>query len=255
MLIKVVAMQLPLGRGLTLSEKISLVKQRPDLVILPEYQLIEPTVPDHVRAALEAPRYREYLAHLSDELSTTIVGGSLIEATAHGLVNLSLVYDRGNELARYEKQFPMPGEIKAGIAAGKGPVVVEVDGINLGLLICGDVLHEAAFRSLEQLQPDLIAVPTASPYRPDDNAILKEARDETHFRRGAEIAGAYVVKCGGIGTLFGRPLQGRTLVAAPWGILERVEPSQEQRMRMITLTLDISELREFRKRQNGNNRS
>jgi predicted amidohydrolase len=255
MLIKVVAMQLPLGRGLTLSEKLALVKQRPDLVILPEYQLVEPSIPDHVRAALEAPRYREYLAHLSDELSTTLVGGSIIEATAHGLVNVSLVYDRGNEIARYEKQFPMPGEIKSGIAAGKGPVVVEVDGMRLGLLICGDVLHDSAFTSLSGMQPDLIAVPTASPYRPDDNALLKEARDETHFRRGSEIAGAYVIKSGGIGSLFGRPLQGRTLIAAPWGILERVEPTQEQRMRMITVTLDIGELREFRKRQNGNNRS
>lgn len=249
MLVKVAALQLPLGRGLTLSEKLTLIKQRPDVVILPEYQLIESHIADHVRAALEAPRYREYLAHLSDELTTTIVGGSFIEATAHGLVNVCYVFDHGRELGRYEKQYPMPGELRAGIVPGRSIRVITIDGLRLGLLICGDVLHDEAFANQADDKPDLIAIPTASPYRPDDNALMKEGRDERYYRQGAETAGSYVVKCGGVGTLFGRPLQGRSLVAAPWGILERIELAQEQRMRILTVTLNIDELREFRRRQ------
>ena len=48
--------------------------------------------------------------------------------------------------------------------------------------------------------------------------------------------------------IFSRPLQGRSLIAAPWGVLSQVSPTDEQRKRMLVQTLDIDELREFRRK-------
>jgi predicted amidohydrolase len=63
---------------------------------------------------------------------------------------------------------------------------------------------------------------------------------------GAERSGAYVIKACGVGTLFGNALQGRSLIASPWGILAQTELSGESEKRLLTITVDISELREFR---------
>jgi len=46
--------------------------------------------------------------------------------------------------------------------------------------------------------------------------------------------------------LWGGYLQGRSLVAAPWGILTRIPPYDENKRRILSFTLDIAELREFR---------
>jgi predicted amidohydrolase len=54
------------------------------------------------------------------------------------------------------------------------------------------------------------------------------------------------VKVCGVGSLFGGRLQGRSLVAAPWGVLNRVPPTEEDRPQVITANLSIDELREFR---------
>jgi hypothetical protein len=54
-----------------------------------------------------------------------------------------------------------------------------------------------------------------------------------------------------VGSLFGRPLQGRSLVAAPWGLLSRVQTYDENRPRFLSVTLDVGELREFRRLRKG----
>ena len=53
-------------------------------------------------------------------------------------------------------------------------------------------------------------------------------RDREIFLRGAREAGAPIVKAGGTGRLFGRPLQGRSLVATPAEIVFRT-PFDEER--------------------------
>jgi len=57
---------------------------------------------------------------------------------------------------------------------------------------------------------------------------------------------AYVVKTCGVGNLFGKPRQGRSLIAAPWGILKRVDYYSEMSPCILTEILDIAELRDFR---------
>lgn len=249
MLVKVVAVQAQMGRQLTLEEKLHIFRRRPDFVCLPEYFGMPDTAADFRREALTMNEQLEGLAQLSNELDTTLIGGSLIEAGAEGLYNMSPLFHKGTLLAQYRKNSPVPGELTRGIIPGSEMTVVDVGGLRLGLLLCGDVFHEENFRRLEKLEPDIIFIPTSSPFRPADSLTRKKARDKKYFQAGSAIAGAYVVKVCGVGSLMGKPLQGRSLICAPWEILMRVNAPFEGTARILSITLDIGEIREFRRRQ------
>ena len=248
MLTKIVVVQARMGRGLTLEEKVHIFRQRPDFVCLPEYWLIDETVEDFYRAALRASEYREYLRRLSDELTTCLIGGTIVEADGDHLFNTGYIIDRGAVVGRYRKRYPVPGEQTKGIRPGMENLVLSIDGLNVAMLICGDVFHPHLWSELRDRSVDLVMVPTTSPFRPDDSVSQKKHRDQLYFVSGAEQSGAYIIKSCAVGSIFGHLLQGRSLIAAPWGVLSRVEFGEEGSRRMLTLTLDIAELREFRRK-------
>lgn len=248
MLVKVAAVQARLGQRLTLDEKMYIFKQRPDFVCLPEYYLLDNGMPDYHRAALHAPEHLAYLQRLSDELSVCLIGGSVVEAEEDRLHNTCAVFNRGRLITIYRKRYPVVGEMAKGIIAGDRSVAFDSDGVRIGLMLCGDVFVPAYFEELRQAEVDLIFVPTTSPYRPDDSLSMKHHRDHVYFETGARMSGAFVVKTCGVGSLFNRPLQGRSLIAAPWGALERVEMPGEQHKRILVATLDLAEIREFRRK-------
>jgi hypothetical protein len=77
------------------------------------------------------------------------------------------------------------------------------------------------------LGADLILAPMSSPFLSEDTPEEKDARDRELFMTGATKAGAPIVKAGANGDLFGRPLQGRCLVATPGEILFRTPFDEE----------------------------
>ncbi|MDZ4724116.1 MAG: carbon-nitrogen hydrolase family protein [candidate division Zixibacteria bacterium] len=253
MLVKIIGLQRSAGARLSLDEKIYLFKQRPDFVCLPEYHFIESDTHDYHRAALYSHSHLEYILQLSEELETCIIGGTIVEAEADALYNTSYIFDRGQLIGRYRKRHPMEREQARGIRAGSDNFVFVIDGVKIGLMICGDVFFPERYDELGAMEADIIFIPTSSPYRPDDSLSQKNDRDKKYFLDGANRAGAFVCKVCGIGSIFGMPRQGRSLVAAPWGLLERVEIRAEQQPRMLTATLDIDELREFRRKRGKQN--
>jgi len=246
MLIKVVAVQAQLGQPLSLEEKIYIFKQRPDFVCLPEYFQVSEEHSDYHRAALTTHDHLNYLSHLSSDLGTCLIGGTVIEPDQDRLYNTSYIINRGNRLIGYRKRYPVPGELNAGISPGNEVVVYDIEGVKVGLLICGDVFHPELYHELAIRGADVIFIPTTSLYRPADSLSQKRQRDQKYFLSGAEKAGAYVVKVCGVGNIFGKPLQGRSLIASPWGMISQVEVSGERTQRILTVTLDIEEVREFR---------
>jgi omega-amidase len=251
MLVKAIAVQSRMGERLSLEEKIYIFKQRPDFVCLPEYSLLDEGIPDFHRAALSRNEHVQYLELLSDQLSTCLIGGTVVEARHDQLFNTSYVFNRGRKLARYSKRHPVPGELANGISPGNGKLSLTIEGVKIGILICGDVFFPERYDEMRSVRADIVFVPTTSPFRPDDSISQKSNRDRTYFISGAERSGAYVVKVCGIGTLFGKPLQGRSLVASPWGLLARTDFTGEQEKRILTVTLDVEELREFRRKLNA----
>lgn len=246
MLTKIVAVQMTAGVRLSLAERMFIFKQRPDLVCLPEYALLGNSVPDYQRAALRTADDLDYLIRLSDELSTTLVAGTVVETDGGRLYNTCYIARHGHWIGSYRKQHPVERELERGISAGTSNVVLSIDGVNIGLLICGDVFFPRRFAELADAGVDLICIPTTSRFRPDDTLMRKEQRDRDYFLAGAQAAGAYVIKVCSVGEMLGMPLQGRSLVASPWGILEKIEPAAESKPRLMVATLDVSELREYR---------
>ncbi len=248
MLIKVVAYQGRLGEKLSLEEKIYIFKQKPDFLCLPEYFLLDETITDYHRAALNINEYLKYLSSLSYELATCLFAGTVVEPHDDRLYNTCYVINRGEVIGRYRKRFPVPRERERGISPGEEMFLVDIEGVRVGVMICGDVFHHHLYDEMFRHGADLIFIPTTSALKPDDSLSKKKFRDREYFINGAETAGAFVIKVGAVGNIFGHPLQGRSLIAAPWGVINQTDATGEMNKRILVATLDISEVRDFREK-------
>ncbi|MFH1699812.1 MAG: carbon-nitrogen hydrolase family protein [Candidatus Zixiibacteriota bacterium] len=249
MLRKIVIVQCEVGRELSLDENLMIFRQRPDYVILPEYFNVNSRQRDTRQNSLDTSRKLKYCEILSERFETTLIAGTAIEAYQYEFFNTCHVFDGNKIIGKYRKTNPTVNERKNDITPGENPILIEIEDVSISILICADVLYKKNFDRLRHLCPDIIFVPTTSPYRPGESEKDKFARDNKIFLDGARCSGAYIVKCCAVGNLWGGQLQGRSLVAAPWGILKRIVPQDEGKERIISITLDIAELREFRAMQ------
>ncbi len=217
-------------------------EQGVELACLPEYFFI----PSSASSQQETLALRsEILASLEDyslRLHGIIVGGSLVEEENGRLFAACHVFDRGRHIGLYRKMHPTDHERHVGIHPGNQPVVLEIRGLRLGLLICADALFPDSVHTLAPLKPDLIAIPTASPYRPNDTVEEKFLRDREIFQSAARITHATVLKTCGVGTLMGERLQGRSLICNSQSILARVAPDSEGEETTLTALCSLKEI-------------
>lgn len=249
MLRRITIVQCEVGRQLSMEENLYIFKRKPDFLVLPEYFNVDPEYRDTAHNASQAEEYLKYCQSLSDRFRNVVIGGSTIESTAGKFFNTSYIFNRGKKVGRYRKINPTTNEKRHSISPGNDICHLEFDGIRISVMICADVLSQDNFKSLFKFEPDIIFIPTTSPFRPMETVREKFDRDQKIFVNGARASGSYLVKCCAVGQLWGGRLQGRSLIAAPWGILNRVAPDEEDRRRILSLVLDISELREFRLKQ------
>jgi predicted amidohydrolase len=192
------------------------------VLVFPEYFWARPADRDHRDTALHSEEDLAVLQETSRAGDWLVVGGTIVERRDDGRFhNACPVFHRGKEVARYRKVHVMPGEARHGIVPGDGHTVVDSIGVRIAPIICADVLYPDTFARVAKEGADLIVAPMSSPFRPDDTPLAKDARDREIFLEGARRAKASIVKAGGVGRLFGRPLQGRSLVATPREILFR----------------------------------
>lgn len=245
-LVRVVAVQC--AAGAPIPEDLPAEWRGADLVAFPEYWRCGADLADHRAAAALHDRELARLGALAAALDAVVVAGTIVAPTEDGaLENRAYVFDGARLAGAYAKKHPMGGEVSGGIRPGEEDRVVEARGLRVGLLICSDVLFPGSFDALGALRPDVVVVPTSSPYRPTDTIPEKGARDRDIFVAGAAASGAYVVKVCALGPLFGHPLQGRSLVAAPWGVLDRVPFDREQAPFTLRAALDLTRLDAWRK--------
>lgn len=249
MLRKIVIIQCEVGRQLTTEENLLIFKQRPDFVILPEYYNVDPHRRDNAHNVGVAYKFDEYCRTLSDRLDTALIAGTAVTMEDGDFFNTCHVYNRGRLMGIQHKLDPTANERAHGISPGGEQTLFEIDGVRFTLLICADVLHPENFVRSRELDPDIVFVPTTSPLRPNESVLDKFDRDHSIFIMGARAAGSYIVKCCAVGHIWDGALQGRSLAAAPWGILTRISPDEEDRPRILSCLLDITGLREFRLKQ------
>jgi predicted amidohydrolase len=222
------------GTGVTPEEQAAYREAGVGILVLPEYFWVRPGDASHQDAAAHFEEDLAEVARLSTLGDWVVVGGTVIEPRDGAWYNTCPVFRAGKELARYRKIHLMPGEARHGISPGERFVIVETLGLHLAPVICADVLYHDTFDQVASLRPDLILAPMSSPLRPVDPETEKDERDREIFLRGAAQARAPIVKAGGVGTLFGRPLQGRSLIATPLEILFRTPfPEEGERRNWI----------------------
>ena len=203
-------------------------RERVQLLVLPEYFWVRPSDANHAEAARHAAEDEAQLRTASLHADWVLVGGTFVETRDGALHNACTVWRGGREIARYRKRHLMPGEHKSGIVPGDAWVASDAPGYRLAPILCADVLQTGTFAEVGALAPQVIAAPMASPFLEGEPQENKLARDRELFEAGARRAGALVVKVGGPGPLFGRPLQGRCLVAGPEGVQFRTPFGDER---------------------------
>lgn len=204
--------------------------------ILPEYFGFYNTlvsVKDFLDASEQAMNWLRQLSKTRQARGTLIFGGSLWtnhkgivpENNDHALYNTCPVFFEGELITFYRKRklFGHEPEI---LTAADVPVTVKhpVDGKNWGVLICADVKLEEAWQF--NARTDYIAIPTSSPYLPDDNIKEQKKRDKEIYLNASKETGAILFKACSVGQVGadrpdGSPaprLQGRSLVVTPAAI-------------------------------------
>jgi predicted amidohydrolase len=240
MKIKVAACQQSLDQPLSSEQEQTLKSFHPHFVCLPEHYPLPKEVSTLDQTADLFESRKQYLIDLSARIGTILIGGTLTERTLNGFYNTCYVFDSGKEVGFYRKVYPTSREQQAGVLRGDQFKIFDLHGIRTGVLICADVLYERSFQEMSSLRCQIVFVPTASPYRHGESVEEKFARDRTIFVDGARKLQCPVVKVCGVGTTFGHPIQGRSLIATPAGILKRASPDEEQTSLILLEELEIA---------------
>jgi len=221
-----------------------------DLAVLPEYV-------DYLGPASGEPKpepvdgeFAAFFAQAARELRMWVLAGSFHEIgpDAEHIHNTSLVFDRGGELAAaYRKihlyDVEIPGRVSfqesRSVAPGTDPVVVDVDGVSVGLSICYDLRFPELYRRLAVAGgARVLIVPAAF--------MMHTGRDhwEVLLRARAIENQCYVVAAAQIGDHDpGRTCFGRSMVIDPWGTVVAQAPDT---VGVVLADLDLDRVAQIR---------
>ena len=133
-----------------------------DLIILPEVWTVGwcPKVFQKSAESFENSKAVKILSEISKEYKTNIIGGSFIRVERGKYYNTSPVIDKtGKLVAYYDKNhlFSYYGDNEGDyIQVGSNPVLVELEGIKIGLTICYDIRFPEIFRAYRKAGADLL---------------------------------------------------------------------------------------------------
>jgi predicted amidohydrolase len=181
------------------------------IAVLPEYFYRSTGEPVTSEVAKETAFVEEALLEASRSTQGALVA-TVPERDGEDGYNTAIAAEDGEVKLRQRKLLPTENERKNGITPGEQLATATVQGLELGVLVCADVLSLELLAAMRQHAPDVLAVPVLSPNREADRT--REARTSVFVARAWDL-GAYVVKAGG----FQEPdVVGRSLIAAPWGL-------------------------------------
>lgn len=133
-----------------------------DLVILPELFLGGYTTDgvDELALDLDGPEVGE-MARLAREGDAAVVFG-LHERVSGGVANSAVCVDRRGNLAGSYRKTHLFGDERGVFAAGDELLIVELDGVETGLMVCFDVEFPEVARSLALAGADMLVTISAN---------------------------------------------------------------------------------------------
>lgn len=193
---------------------------RPDVLILPEYSMLDPTglSPESIwqeAEDLDGPWIRE-LSSVATSLGSCLIA-TLFERSPRPPLSYNaavVIGRRGEALGVYRKVqlFDALGyKESSAIAAGESLFKpVEACGARLGLAICFELRYPEIFRAQALLGAELIAVPAAWYKGP-----LKEEALRTLAQARAQENGVFVA----VASQYGENFVGRSMIVDPFGVV------------------------------------
>lgn len=232
----------------------SCAAEEAQLVVLPENGLMLGSNTEMREAAFSegGDPHLERIAEAARENGAVVVVGGLKNRTEGGTFNSALVYDTtGHLAARYDKIHLFDARIGGQSfeatsveQAGSSPVIVDIDGVAVGLTICYDVRFPELYRSLAIAGAEVILVPAAF------TRITGRAHWEVLLRSRAIESGAYVVASATVHGDGEAPdafeTYGHALAVGPWG--EVLADLGEDPFATTVLDLDLGEVDAVRKK-------
>lgn len=151
--------------------------QRADLAVFPELFLSGYTTSglDELALDLDGPEIDE-VSRAAREHSTAVIFGAP-ERVAGATANSAFCVDRHGNLTGVYRKTHLFGEERGAFAAGDELLIVDLDGVKIGLLICFDVEFPEVARSLALAGADLLVTISANmePFGRDHD-VLSTAR-------------------------------------------------------------------------------
>ena len=203
-----------------------------DIIVLPEYFDIG-WCPE---GSLDNGEAAEFLSGLAKKLNANIIGGSYIERRGDKLFNTCPVFNRAGELvAKYDKMhiFRAGGEDKY-LSPGTNPVMVELNGVKIGLTICYDVRFPEIYRAYMRAGADIITNIAAW-------GAQKPVPWEVMTRSRAAESQSYVVALTQSG---GENLGHSRVIDYKGEILTEIKEGEG----IIKAAIDLNEMHEFRRK-------
>jgi predicted amidohydrolase len=225
------------GVGLRDSYREKLRNFQPDILSFAEYFLVGPEYTNTASASVMRVDHLNQIKAWSIDFNCLVVGGTIVDGENGKNFNRCYLVDKGSVIGSYDKIHLYRNEGGEQITPGHEHKVFQWRDIKIGLLICADVLYPESFQVLRELKPDLIFIPTTSPYKAGEKPEEKFMRDIEIFANGAAEADAILFKVSAIGTIIGHPLQGRSLIASPDKIHWRIDPTDEDKPALILAAL------------------
>jgi len=217
-------------------------KQKPALIALPEYFTVPGCMEDFTSAQSVSKETCIETLNFLEEISKQIpdiylLGGTVLEEDSGKYYNTSTLWKNGSLLAKYKKINPIKAEIKAGVAKGAQPVVVNTEIGKIGLLVCADMFDADLVKQTANLGAEIISLPVAA------MGTHPSVKGHPLTEKVALDNGLFVLK---VGNVCSSMRGGRSAIIAPWGILGEVSDAPEDSI--LTADLDMQRLREYRRK-------
>jgi omega-amidase len=217
-------------------------KQKPALIALPEYFTVPGCMEDFISAQSVSKETCVETLNFLEEISKQIpdiylLGGTVLEEDSGKYYNTSTLWKNGSLLAKYKKINPIKAEIKAGVAKGAQPVVVNTEIGKIGLLVCADMFDADLVKQTANLGAEIISLPVAA------MGTHPSVKGHPLTEKVALDNGLFVLK---VGNVCSSMRGGRSAIIAPWGILGEVSDAPEDSI--LTADLDMQRLREYRRK-------